>query len=354
MNMKKRNTEVDFLKLYFIIIIMGVHSENLFGERVYFLNGAMAVEFFFLVSGYLMAKTALKRNPSINIGVATRKFIIHKYAIVFPYLMVSLIVCIALRVHFLDMKLIGFFNIVWEVLCMQMAGYSIFSITGITWYLSAMLIAMLILFPLLLWKRHIFINVIAPLIAILFTGWLYVISGNLGSAPGQWFGYYNKGLIRAIADISIGVMCFEVCQKLQMIKFTRTGKFLLTGIEIICYGISSVWMVFYIAGERDFIILLLLAIGVTITFSEQSSVRKLFSYPKLSYCADYSMALFFSHFTWSSILTQNYLAHSPKVRLLIYFGASIVTAGIVLFIVKITIRITKALAVITKKLLIKN
>jgi len=354
MNMRKRNTEVDFLKLFFMIMIMGVHSENFFAQRVYFLNGSMAVEFFFLVSGYLMAKTALRRNPSINIGVATRDFVIHKYTLIFPYLIVSVIICVVLRVHFLDMQLTGFFNIVWEVLCMQMAGYSIFSVIGITWYLSAMLIAMLILFPLVLWKRHIFINVMAPLIAILFTGWLYVTSGSLGAAPGQWFGYYDKGLIRAIAEISIGVICFEASQKIHLIKFTRTGRFLLTGIEIICYGISSIWMLFYPAGDRDFIVLLLLAIGVTISFSEQSSVRKLFTNPKLSFCADYSLALFFSHFTWSMILNLNYIDHSPKVRMLIYFGASMITAGIVLFIVKIVKKIANMLAVETKKLLIEN
>ena len=352
--MNKRNTKVDFLKLYFMMIIMGVHSENIFNLRLYFLNGAMAVEFFFLVSGYLMAKTALKRNSSINIGIATRNFIIHKYAIIFPYLMVSLIVCFALRVHFLNVKFTSFFNIVWEVLCMQMAGYSIYSITGITWYISAMLIAMLILFPILLWKRLVFINVIAPLIAILFTGWLFVAAGTLGATPGQWFGYYDKGLVRAIADISIGVMCFEVSQKLQLIKFTRTGKLLLTGIEIICYSISSIWMVFYIAGDRDFIILLLLAVGVTITFSEQCVVPKLFANLKLSFFADYSTALFFSHFTCSVILNLNYVDHSPKVRMLIYFGTSMVIAGIVLFIVKKIKIIYNVMAKEAKKILVEN
>ena len=352
--MNKRNTKVDFLKLYFMMIIMGVHSENIFNLRLYFLNGAMAVEFFFLVSGYLMAKTALKINPAINIGVSTRKFVIHKYAIVFPYLIVSIIVCFALREHFLDMKLIRFITIVWEVICMQMAGFMTYTITGITWYVSAMLIAMLILFPLLLWKRQIFINVTAPLIAILFLGWIYASSSTLGGDPGQWFGFYFKGLIRAIADISIGVMCFEVSQKMQLTKFTKTGKLLLTSIEIMCYGISSIWMVFYIAGDKDYIILLLLAIAVTITFSEQSSVRKLFTNPKIRYCADFSMALFFTHFTCSIIIAHNYVDHSPKVRMLLYYGASIVTASIVLFIVKIIQRIGIVLVVKTKNLLIEN
>jgi len=352
--MKKRNTEVDFLKLYFMIMIVGVHTENFLIQQVYFFNGAVAVEFFFLVSGYLMAKTALKRNQSINIGVATRDFLIHKYAIIFPYLIVSLTIGLALRIHFLDMKLTSLFNIVWEVLCMQMSGYSIFSIIGITWYLSAMLIAMFILFPLLLWKRHIFVNIIAPLIAILFTGWLYVSSGTLGDSPAQWFGYFDKGLIRAIAEISIGVMCFEGSQKLLLIKFTKRGTLLLTSIEIICYGISSFWMLFYPPGDRDFIVLLLLAIGVTITFSEQSNVRKIFTNPKLSICADYSLALFFSHFTWSMILNLNYVDHSPKTRMVIYFGVSIVTAGIVLFLVKKLKRISAVLAVEAKKLLIES
>ena len=50
-----RNGEIDFLRFLFSLIILLRHSSNIVGKKWYpFLGGAFAVEFFFLVSGYLM------------------------------------------------------------------------------------------------------------------------------------------------------------------------------------------------------------------------------------------------------------------------------------------------------------
>lgn len=55
--MEKRNGFVDFLKFVFAIIILFHHSVELFrGSNTYFISGYIAVEFYFMVSGYLLAK----------------------------------------------------------------------------------------------------------------------------------------------------------------------------------------------------------------------------------------------------------------------------------------------------------
>ena len=53
--MKKRNGKIDFLRLFFAVIIVLHHSRYVLGyEESIFIGGALAVEFFFIVSGYLM------------------------------------------------------------------------------------------------------------------------------------------------------------------------------------------------------------------------------------------------------------------------------------------------------------
>ena len=54
--MCKRNGSIDFWKFIFSLVIMSFHSIYFAGdEKFLFYNGANMVEFFFLVSGFLMA-----------------------------------------------------------------------------------------------------------------------------------------------------------------------------------------------------------------------------------------------------------------------------------------------------------
>lgn len=56
-----RNGEIDFLRFLFSLIILLRHSSNIVGKEWYpFLGGAFAVEFFFIVSGYLMMASIQK------------------------------------------------------------------------------------------------------------------------------------------------------------------------------------------------------------------------------------------------------------------------------------------------------
>lgn len=65
--MKERNHTIDLLKFIFSLVIMLRHSEMMFqGDMKYdhmiFPGGSRAVEFFFIVSGYLIAAACLNRK----------------------------------------------------------------------------------------------------------------------------------------------------------------------------------------------------------------------------------------------------------------------------------------------------
>lgn len=59
--MKKRNGEIDILRAAFAIIILIYHCHIIYLKSAnYFIRGYLGVEFFFLVSGYYLAKNAKK------------------------------------------------------------------------------------------------------------------------------------------------------------------------------------------------------------------------------------------------------------------------------------------------------
>ena len=57
---KARNGSLDLMKFVFSIVIVLLHSGNLFGRNKFFPAGHIGVEFFYIVSGYYMAKSALR------------------------------------------------------------------------------------------------------------------------------------------------------------------------------------------------------------------------------------------------------------------------------------------------------
>lgn len=344
-NSKQHNYEIDFLKLFFMFMIVGLHSENILGHRVICLSGTLAVEFFFLVSGYLMAKSADKRiqlrekiGKKLNIGKETIRYILHKYSLIFPQLLICVFICVIIRFYFGDKDLINnAVNSIWELLCGQMYGFNAYYSTGVEWYLSVMFASMWILFPLYTKNRDVFSYILAPLFTLFILGWISLTYGNLGDAPGIWSGFYFKGMLRGFAEISAGVICYAVANKMSKLNWTKAGHLMLTAIEMLCYISAIMYMLFHVSSTQDTIVFLILMAAVSITFSQQSYIVKLFTNPKLSYCASFSSVLFFCHFTWSVIMSNHMINSSFGYRFLVYILLSIATtifALLLLIIIK--------------------
>ena len=65
--MKKRNGEIDILRAFFAIIILIYHSHIIYLKSANcFIRGYLGVEFFFLVSGYYLAKNAKTSDTSVT------------------------------------------------------------------------------------------------------------------------------------------------------------------------------------------------------------------------------------------------------------------------------------------------
>lgn len=78
---KKHNGIISFWKFMFCIMIVIFHVTcNMYSEGKLMQNGRIGVEFFFLVSGYLMAKKALNRKKQkISIAQETVQYIWKKF-----------------------------------------------------------------------------------------------------------------------------------------------------------------------------------------------------------------------------------------------------------------------------------
>lgn len=198
---KPRSGELDFWKFIFSVIIVILHSEYLPSktDQVYFNGGSIFVEFFFIVSGYLMAQTAEKHQHYQSLTEETITFLKRKINCFYPYLIFGFIVSLfAKSIH----QHQGFLQIIKNA-CKGIGELLLLKSTGLTgslfdspmWYISAMILSMAILYPLVLKYGDFFKKILCPLIAFFLLGYL-IRKYNHFRSPELWDGLFEKGMIR--------------------------------------------------------------------------------------------------------------------------------------------------------------
>lgn len=341
----KRTGSIDFWKLVCSVVIVLFHARNFTNiPNRPFVKGAIMVEFFFLVSGYLMAASLLKYEKRkqagevIPVGKTTFSYILHKVSGMCPEYYVAMII------GFLVNHAVGrngkwvkdLFSSIWDVFFLSMGGLKGYHANPATWYISAMLLAMLVLVPVCLKNRDLFLYVIAPVIGIFSMGVIYQNNGYL-SAPEKWQGFYMKGLLRALGELCLGAFSYILVQKLKEIRFTDFGKVCLAGIEIGSFGIVLVASYFLPRGKSDFLLVVFLFFAVSISFSHQSILAPVFDNKVVYFLGKFSFSIFLGHIYWSHAISKLFPQYSVMGQYLVYMALSLMTA-IIIYVISQMIR----------------
>ena len=299
----KRNGVIDLMRFLFSIIIVLCHSRNLGGgaENVLFADaGYIAVEFFFLVSGFLMAKSALSAPPcERGLGVDTLTFLWKKIKALLPYYLFAVCFSYARTAYVGDFTAAetvrNFLLGIWDLAFLRAAGFKSFTLIRATWYLSAMFMSMFILYPMIRkWKKT-FTHLIAPLIAIFLMGYLTQKHSSLNLYINAWDTVF-PGLLRGLAEISLGCVCYVICEQLKGVSCTLFSRILITLTQVLGYGFVMHCMHDMPNAKRfDFVLLPILAICVTLSFSGQGVAVPLFTGKVFPWLGKFSMIIYLNH-----------------------------------------------------------
>lgn len=309
---KSRNVSIDAMRFLFSVIVVLHHSRYVLGdENCYFLGGSLAVEFFFFVSGYLLLADVEKQEKreaftgrafigrgyagsdfagsgfvgrgftesgfaeggKEKLGTETWHFIRHKLSGFLPEFLIS--------------WWIGFFVIgavrrlgpvalwkalekdVWELTLVKMSGLFTGGINGAMWYLSAMLLVMAVLYPLLRKNKDLMTHVVCPLLALFFYGYLCRTEGHPRD-PLVWMGLCYKGLLRAAAGLCCGAVIYLAVGNLRRKAprgLTRAGQALVILLQLLCLSLVIRYMALRKPSQYDYFYLFLLMILVLLSFS---------------------------------------------------------------------------------------
>lgn len=283
-----KNGEIELLRFVFAIIVFLSHVSVL-------PHGGVAVDFFFILTGCLTMSTIVKKSNSGHPPLSCFDFIRHKISIFYVEAVVAAFLSIMVYIlahsspDILHKSIITLTN---NILLIKMTGILPYpsDYNGATWFLSSMIIGLLIVYPLLShYGTH-------PLLLSLGIG----ISGYLCTAHTRLTGVYDwicftyEGNLRAIGGLLLGAFAYSSAMKLRAYSLPRIIRTCLS--FFLMASLMGVIFISYLPHTKfhGYSLCANFAI-VTLAFSEQSITHKTFCCKPALILGSLSLPLYLSH-----------------------------------------------------------
>lgn len=346
-----RIRSIEFWRLLFAISIVLCHSMFLPTNK----NGvnlhvnSLGVEFFFILSGFLMARSVCnKKEPCVALGRETAVFLAKKIKPIYTIFLIAAIFEISARIFLRSAPITGLVWNLWDLLFLRAFGFGGRQdlLVGASWFLFALFPAMCILYPLLRKYTDMFLHIIAPLVAFFILGWFSRTYGHINFALHVT---ENKiiclGLLRAIAEVCAGCAAYLLCDKLKQMFSENTmeeegrkeGTLCITLLEIVPFIAVILFAIYGSRSQTDFLCVLLICIGIIAAFSGKSYTNKALSKIDdnfISVVSKYSVCLYLNHYVWLRTLQDWKLDVSFLAEISIYIALSALTAWFCLILIK--------------------
>lgn len=298
----------------------------------------MGVEFFFICSGIFMAASGAG-NTEKPIAKDTLHFIWKKIKGLMPNYYVAWVIAFTVVNAGVPIRTIAR-NLVmsmWELLGLVQAGFSSYTANSPTWYLSAMLLAMFGLYPLMKKYKDTFFYILAPILVIFMAGVSYreFRDASLEWAW-TWKGFYLEGMFRAVMEIMLGCVCYKAALWIRGIRWTAFARGFLALAEVLGYTGSAAYMYSTINTRFDWCVMVFLAVSATITFSNVSMLSCLNERRRLDavlrWLGKYSYSLFLGNWMWAKQLGAFFPVFSWEERLMCYLLLSFATGLVIMYV----------------------
>ncbi len=320
------NPEVDFWKFIFALIVFLHHLHHVIPDTGPFTRGYLAVEFFFIVSGYFMAAKVRSSDAKGTAAPSTDKFLLGRIKnLIKPFLA-------AFAISFAAFEVFSGNSVFTVAKDLLMSGYEtgFMRLAGIqagtffnppTWYISGLLLATAVLWPLAVRFGRPFFRVACPLVTLFCWSLLFAKNGALGAwKEPVLFDFVMSGLVRAFAGLALGMFINECCASAEKagIAPAKAGKVLFLIIELAALA----FVVFYMdysakhewSGKYDFCAALYLAVFLFIVFSGFTGIRDVLSRFDLSVLSRASLYIYLCHWAGVRFLEYRYGGGSPSFK----------------------------------------
>ena len=265
-----RNVWLDCAKVIFAIMIIFTHTPRLGDNNPFYANyGFLAVEFFFMCTGYFVAENLLKHKDA---PLPASTFLLNKVKIIWPAFIAAEIMAVfttwvaySVTVGGYDpaQLLIDWISSITEILMLSMTGIPTFGLVGVGWYFSTMIIGLTIIYPLAA-KFPEFRNGMSLGLGVILLGTVYLGAGTLTDPLAPVLGL-RCGLLRGLGSMCIGLFANHCVHCIIDRGVTAQGIKVINIISLVLFVISIGFILLYdrtLNGESDFHIVIILFIWI--------------------------------------------------------------------------------------------
>ena len=282
--LKPRNNIIEFGRFIYSLLVLGYHIQFSYSDDKIdiFENGALAVEYYFLLSGYFLSRSLEKvaKDEKNNILKKTYYFMKNKITALLNVHILSIIVVIIVIAscdskNFVDKFLPGIPSIFLVHMIIVWTGAFDKALIVPEWYLSSMIICMLFMVPIFLLSTKILKGIYSTLILIGIIALIAIITG----LATKWA--FNENIlydIRAWGEMSIGMLSYYLSICLKKKSFGNCSLILFKIFEIIGYVVPVILGVIPINKNYEVYLMMVTMVfvffAVTFTFAEKGNVIK--------------------------------------------------------------------------------
>ncbi len=314
-----RNYELDFLKLVMAVLVFVTHTHSfvskdssLYGYLTHF--GPASVQFFFIISGMLMANSIVKQGEVEDCGKRSAQYVVNKYKGMFLPLTVALFIVIVIQ---LAVKILSgtsvsnclkyVINAIPEFFMVQLCGTYV-AYNRPVWYISAMLLCMLPLAYMLFRRKQFTLYVFAPITALCTLGFMSQTDVKWSVLTAEkMYGAVTGGVIRGMCGLCFGICAYTIYDKIKNMEFDKQKRIKLTVLEVFLYAVYYFVLIFSRFGNQSYMtVWLLLPIAIAITFSGKSYVARLFEFRWMRFFAPLSLSIYLNHHAARVVVTNFY------------------------------------------------
>lgn len=269
-------------------------------------SGSSAVEFFFVLAGFLIAMSAkrdiVKHTGTFTVREAHAKaldFVKKKLKAIYPILIIVLLLWLVLP-SFLQpgaSKLQMLQNTEWEWLLLVGTPFGLNNNTALNipmWFLTALIVIGYI-YTFVLYKHYDFMMFAAPVIGVLFYVYFALNSTTIfdHAIP---MGFLNAGMVRAIAEMSLGVSMFSLYEYLKKKNLGVIWRILLSLLEVYAIYRFFALTLWQPVGLDNFRRLVYVMIIVLLSFLNVTGLTWVFNNRFSRRLGSISLAMYLSHY----------------------------------------------------------
>lgn len=321
----KRNYHIQLYRFIAALLIMILHW-NAARKIPELQGGYIWVEFFFIVSGFLMAAKVLPNKssgavPTIDAAQSAWQYTKKKFLNLFPYSITGTLamfigVSIVLNYKLTDI-IKKFIDTFWEMSLLFMSGIggTNYRFNGQAWFVSALLIVGYFVYYFLKKYPDFYSRIFAPASVLLIYAFFWNKYTHICKAATFDTDISAElALIRALAGLNLGILCYVIYDRYKDCKPNKFCRLVLSAAELFAFVFVILMTYKFSYTNYDYVLIFVLAVIVVLSFLDFGYGKALYENKVVDFLGRLSMPIFFNHvFTYSIILRNSSLDYGMNV-----------------------------------------